>query len=201
MAKSKLRFEDEKHDLLLITPKGEYHRFPVETAGDDSGSFVRAPTRPDMAAAGSRKILNLARRGHGDSRRGPAFALLPVKPEPAGSACGLCYLVNAENLRAHNPWVSAAWNDSAIADAPASAEADEFEVLIAGPAGKVYHVQKHADAEQPSVRRVDMSGESEIWSQLRNGCIAGAAEYTHHPAREPRVVPLVNVTSLTPDDE
>lgn len=191
----------EHHDVLVVTREGEYHRFPVERRGEQEGRFVQPPVRPDLEAPGTRKVLNLARAGEPERPRGPAFAVLPIKPEPAGSAVCTCYLINVENLSPSNPWVADAWSDNAIAQQPRSSADASLDVLLAGPGGVVYHVHTPAAGGAPTVRAVDLTDEVEIWSQLRNGCIAGAAEYAHHPDEPGRIIPLVNVTGLAPNPE
>jgi hypothetical protein len=183
----------------MITSRGEYHRFAVETEGVDRGRFVATPKRPELDEDGTRKVLNLARSGDHDQRRGPAFALLPIKPEPAGSACVACYLINTENLGPSNPWVSAVWSDGAQPIESGSIGSDDFDLLVASPGGKLYHLSKRGDAA-PVAAEVELAGEPEIWQQLRNGCIAGSALFEHHPDQSARVVPLVNVTPLLPHE-
>jgi hypothetical protein len=205
------------HDVLVITPRREYHRFPVNKVGGETGRYTSPPLRPGADEPGTRKVWNLAQQGTPDEPRGPAFSTLAVSPDPAASSCVACYLVNTENLRPINPWMAidatlgmageastsagdAASENAASEDAAsenAASENDAFEVLVAGPRGKVYFVEKRQGAA-PTARSVDLSDEGELWMLLRNGLVAGRVEYRRHPCAEPRVVPVVNVTSLTP---
>jgi len=186
------------HDVLVITPRGEYHRFPVEKVGEEEGRYTRSPLQPGGDEPGTRKVLNMAQQGTAELPRGPAFSTLAVNPDPAASSCAACYLVNTENLNYVNPWTAAALSDGGPRVLEDERWTDEsFELLIAGPRGKVYHLAKGLESA-PTVREVDLDGEVEVWAQLRNGLVAGSVEYRRPPGEGPRVVPVVNVTSLTP---
>lgn len=119
--------------------------------------------------------------------------------------------MNAENLNYNNLWTEALWS------APQSEEdateppvhPNEFEVLLAGPRGKVLRanverldawspnkpleIRDQSGARLATLELLDLKHETEIWNQLRNGTVAGRALIQG----EQRVVPLVNVTSLT----
>jgi hypothetical protein len=156
-------------------------------------------------------------------RRGPAFGTLPVKREPAATSCAACFLVDSQNVNFANAWTAEEWNafveeDFVDLDAAPMTDAKSFEALIAGPRGKVFHLSLElatgegaserelweSNAEVPLtsdggdhlgfVRCLNLRYETEIWNQLRNGCVAGSALLHEHG----RVVPLVNITSLMP---
>jgi hypothetical protein len=243
--------EREDHDVLIFPNPGivgtaECYRIPVvkedQPAHDRRrGEFVLPPERWDLRAFGQRRALSIARPHHADGGepRGPAFAVLPIKPEPASVSAGTCYLINAENFTSPNLWTVEEWNDDPLGEdylTPQHPEA--FEVLIAAPWGKVFHLKiahherwpsgplqieykaggsaatGHAGGDDPAggaaasgghdasgthtlgqIECVDLSRETEVWSQLRNGCVAGRVWFR---ADGGRVVPLVNVTALQP---
>lgn len=199
------------HDVLIINQQGILHRVPVEKrlGHPNEGRYLAAPETAHFRESGHRKVFNIAHAhsssagpdGQGNNpstASGPAFALLPIKPEPASSNW-TCYLINAQRLNYRNPWTIEAWNDEPddeeTADGSAqAAETDAFELLIAGPRGDVYHVQKPAGQDLPAVKKVNLQNEQDVWGQLRNGCVVGTAEFYNQG--EPRVVPLVNTTCL-----
>jgi len=214
------------HDLLVINPDGVLHRFQVEKRQNhpNEGRYVSAPEAAHYREPGHRKVFNIA-HAHPYSEnstgaaataavravtssaqssivpqdRGPAFAMLPVKPEPASSNWA-CYLINAQRLAYKNPWTTVAWNDEPEPTAKAEdgngtgvAPASGFELLVAGPAGDVYYV--NSSGSTPAITPIDLDQEQDIWSQLRNGCVVGTAEYYNH-RNGPKVIPLVNAACL-----
>jgi hypothetical protein len=203
------------HDLLIINPDGVLHRLQVEKRQDhpNEGRYVTAPEAAHYRDAGHRKVFNIARaQAFSDAGsalddppgtrndRGPAFAMLPVKPEPASSNW-TCYLINAQRLAYKNPWTQAAWNDEPDPGGPEQGSVErtapnrgDFELLVAGPAGDVFLVRSQGKSR--SVSLVDLSQEQDIWSLLRNGCVVGTAEYYNHPDGAPKVVPLVNAACM-----
>jgi len=221
------------HDLLVVPPEGilsegETFRIPVvKVAGqanqgefdqndDPVGNYVDLPEKLDLYDYAQRRTLTIARpqdwgdREHRQTSRGPAFGTLPVKREPAATSCAACYLVNARNLNFRNAWTAEEWSDFDTKDLPPAPSADDagFEVLLAGPRGKVFQLQvniAHDDIElwQTGTRvaigeghgwieAIDLRYEMEIWNQLRNGCVAGRA----HSHQSKKSIPLVNLTSL-----
>jgi hypothetical protein len=184
------------------------YRFPVEAEMPDGKAYTRPPHTLLDDPRGSRKLLSILfpdRRDGGDrKRRGPAFAVLPTKDDPAAQY-GTCYVVNSEHFAGGNPWTWAAWNDGPDgATEPQDTnpwnhawDKDHFELLIAGPQGQVYHVKKEAGEHPTCEGPIDLSGEEELWAQLREGLVAGSVEYR----RGRNVVPLVNVTALAPAPE
>lgn len=187
------------HDLVVVpdlpdSQSGEPPIYRVERQ-----TYLQNEHRLSPDQRGFRKLRNTASVGvERRNRRGPAFAVLPTKEDPV-SQFGTCYLINAKNLNAGNPWTWAAWNDGPRgADEPFDVNPwvwpdDGFEVLLAGPGGLVFHVCKHAGDEPRSVR-IELDGEAEIWSALRSGTVAGRVWW----AAAGRVIALVNVTALTP---
>lgn len=162
------------------------------------------------------------------TQRGPAFSTLPLKPEPNSAAGGTgessqCYLINTQNLNFRNAWTAEEWNDTPggvdLPPAP-SANQNEVEVLLAGPQGKVFRLvltsiaswrpgtQARIVATSPngaggiqrelgSVESVNLRPHMEVWHQLRGGTAMGRVYF--NDANGPRVVPLVNITTLTRD--
>jgi hypothetical protein len=130
--------------------------------------------------------------------RGPVFATLPLHPDPTASASCTCYLVNPENVTYETAWTTEEWSDQEVqpSDNPVTTD-DEFELLVASPAGIVYLVSKVKDSQSPTVARVPVERETELWSTLRGGTVAGSVRVVSMHA-SPRVVPVVNVQSLMP---
>lgn len=212
------------HDVLLIrkqfVPGQRPLRFERFAIDKTTGSYInenagqKAPVRPD--AEGYRPTMNLGTTGAGtpeDPRRGPALSTLPLHPSPAASSSTTCYLINPTNLNYDTPWTAEEWNDAPGGfDAPGRIGKDEFCLLVASPAGKVYYLEKKlsSGAQRPAVshdnadftfKEIDLQGESEIWAQLRSGCVAGRAVYERAPGakrRNEKVIPLVNIDSLSP---
>jgi hypothetical protein len=160
------------------------------------------------------------------TQRGPAFSTLPLKPEPNSAAGGTgessqCYLINTQNLNFRNAWTAEEWNDTPggidLPPAP-SANHNEVEALLAGPQGKVFRLVLTSLAswvpgtqarivttlpngaggiqrELGTVESVHLRPHMEVWHQLRGGTAMGRVYF--NDANGPRVVPLVNITTLT----
>lgn len=223
----------EHHDILLVPPDGvaeddQFFRMPVEkpTSFDrrgPDGHYVAPPELLDAHDYAQRSVLSVSDPAawgppaFADLERGPAFATLPVKPEPAVAFVGICYLVNTNNLNFRNAWTAEEWIDLPggvnLPPTPGT-NATSFEALLAGPRGKVFRVHIDAvdkwtpgsravasgdsdPASKCTVQCVDLREQSEIWSQLRNGAVIGRVLYRDE-ADGARVVPLVNITTLTP---
>jgi hypothetical protein len=164
-----------------------------------------------------RRVLGIARpqaRNHdGELNRGPAFATLPIKQEPAATSCIACYLLNTQNLNYRNPWIAEEWNDRPGGEdlPPATGhDSKRVEVLLAGPRGRVFRVEidgldqwqaydsvegkvEDAPSAQVRVECVDLKRQVEVWRQLRNGSVMARVRV------DDETVPLVNITTLTPD--
>lgn len=239
-------FPVEHHDVLFVAPQGvhdpqEYFRFPVvkvappiepgknHSLGHEPGNFVDPPEKMDFYDYGQRKgisISNPAEWGPDEARalqRGPALATLPIKPEPAATSCGICYLLDAQNLNFRNPWTAEEWSQVNPEDLPTDPMVmDEgLDVLLAGPRGKVFRVtlkiqSGERDLWPPQQRRnlpdgaghvesIDLRRQAEVWNQLRNGVVAGRVlldeRFVAEPGEVRRVVPLVNITSLVPREK
>lgn len=227
------------HDVLVVAPAGvhenqETFRIPVvkiegqvnqgEMDHGDAplGNYVDLPEKLDFYDYAQRRTAAIARpQDWGPSARrlvprGPAFGTLPVKREPAATSCAACYLIDAQNFNFENAWIAEEWNDFGSEDREAAPSADDpnFEVLIAGPRGKVFWLKVNLEVDaQPgydlwpvghkesigpatsqlgSLESLDLRHEMELWNQLRNGCVAGRVLL-----REPdTTLPLVNITTL-----
>lgn len=220
------------HDLLVFPGsktlnKWEYFRVPVTKQTSTgptlrrAGEFNDPPEKWDLLDHGERRVLNVATpapdAANADAR-GPAFALLPVKPDPGSASFPTCYLINVDQLQNPNLWTVEEWNDGPDGpNFPTPPHPNGFEVLIAGPRGKVFRLlitdlDRWKNETQPftygEVEDVSLKHEPEIWQQLRNGCIAGRVqlnELSHElkqkGSAKPRVVPLVNITALDPQKE
>jgi hypothetical protein len=198
---------------------------PAEIAGD----YIDLPEKLDLYDYAQRRTMTIARPhewGPQNTRaRGPAFGTLPVKREPAATHCFACYLVDAENFSFRNAWTAEEWNDIAPEDLPPHPSADDsaFEVLLAAPRGKVFYLRLKLENDQgedswPSGKSISLSKgegsleslnlrhEVEIWNQLRNGVVAGRVMSRRKAVLDGRsledveYVPIVNVTSLVPDE-
>lgn len=161
------------------------------------------------------------------TQRGPAFSTLPLKPEPepaAGNDSNVCYLINAQNLNFRNAWTAEEWNDPpGGVDLPPArgARLNEMEALLAGPQGRVFLLritdvaawapgttariiatstnenERVGGRELGCIDSVKLNRHMEVWHQLRGGTAMGRVYFDD--ATNPRVVPLVNITTLTLD--
>lgn len=236
------------HDVLVIPPRDvvksdEMYRVPVvkvsgvvnqgETEADDvpAGNYVDQPELLDSYDYAQRRALSIARpQDWGNPNqagipRGPAFGTLPVKREPAATASGACYLINAQNLTFLNSWTAEEWTSVSLDDeddlvAARSTDDPRFEVLLAGPRGKVFFLKVEIEdmpwvPDQPvditiktgkkrkpikvgEICSLDLRHEVEIWNQLRNGLVAGRV-YRRAGGGQ-TFTPIVNITTLVPDD-
>lgn len=227
------------HDLLVVPPANvisteEIFRVPVvkldepanqgeqDQEGGTEGTYVDMPEKLDLYDYAQRRTMAIARpqewgpKEHRDTARGPAFGTLPVKREPAATSCAACYLINAQNINFRNAWTAEEWSDFGTVDLPPAPAADDerFEVLLAGPRGKVFQlVVNIADGPKDlwtlgqkvtigagdnlgTIQSVDLRYEMETWNHLRNGCVVGRV-LSH---RSNKCIPLVNITSLTSDE-
>lgn len=223
--------DTELHDILLIPPAPkndipattpeEFYRFPVVKVTDGAlrkGTYPHVPEVWDRQDVGQRKVYGIAHpdqvRSDGipADARGPAFAIMPIKPEPGSSSCAFCYLINAQQILSPNAWTAEEWDAPGARDLEAEANATrtDAEALLALPRGVVLRLRVTdldaldtfpsspkvatvtADGVTYELQPVALKNETEIWSELRNGCIAGRV---FHRQRG-RVIPLLNVTSL-----
>lgn len=214
--------KDHLHDVLVFPRRGavqppEYYRFPVVKQAEgafDIGQFCDPPERWGLSDIGQRRVWSIAHPhelgADRATRRGPAFAAMPVKPEPGAASYVTCYLINVENIDNPNLWTVEEWNDGPLGpDFRTPQHPESFEVLLAFPWGRVFHLRLE-DAELPdtieltvktaggkprvvgTLEQVKLQQETEVWSQLRSGTVAGRVRWKQ------RVVPLVNVTALEP---
>ncbi len=225
----------KRADGSAVTQPEEFYRFAVikrdqASAAEEQangkppikrrGNYYDEPELWNQRDTGQRKVFNIANperddgAGQQGQARGPAFAIMPVKPEPSASSCAFCYLVNAQDVLAPNAWTAEEWDAPGGDDLSAGphANATEAEALLALPRGIVLRIKATGlenldvlpNEVQPAtvdhlgvtyeIEPVRLNNETEIWSQLRNGCIAGRV---YHRKRN-RVIPLLNLTSLMP---
>jgi hypothetical protein len=197
------------------------------------GQYSDKPELHDAYDDGQRRTLSVVRPqdwGPASVRatqRGPAFATLPLKPEPepaAGVESSQCYLINTQNLNFRNAWTAEEWNDTpGGVDLPPAQGAmkNEVEALLAGPQGKVFRLalthisewkrgmtariiatstSEAGDVQQRelgAIESVNLGSHMEVWHQLRGGTAMGRVYFDD--ASGPRVIPLVNITTLTRD--
>jgi len=202
------------HDVLMINPNRELYRFNVRKAGEGRiGEYTSVEFR-GPGAPGYRKVMHIARKGPLSNTRGVAFATLPVKEEPASSFM-CCYLINSENLTYRNVWTQAEWNDSPEPDDDQQpmhlAHERDVRLLVAEHSGKVLYIsipksklgeadkgwvlQPARNAKSANVHAIPLKENAEIWNLLRNGCVAGSAQY------DGAETPLLNLTALLPERE
>jgi hypothetical protein len=228
----------QHHDVLVFPSSGvvrdwEYFRVPVTkqfrfNGGEEAfaaGEFNTRPEKWDLSDNGQRGVLAVARpQDYGDPDkvgvpRGAAFATLPIKPDPNSASFPTCFLINVRNLDTPNLWTVEEWNDGPSGpNFPTPEHANEFEVMLAGPRGRVFRLKVRdldgwtfGTVEFPNKRgeieAIDLRNESEIWSQLRGGLLAGRVLFQDTSEQKrgvkgyrtnKRVVPLVNITALEP---
>jgi hypothetical protein len=126
-------------------------------------------------------------------------------------------LINTRHLEFVNAWTAEEWTDEpGGADLPAAPDVDntEFEALLAGPRGKVFLVrlsgldnwpedsalERKEDGHAFEAKCLDLRDNPEVWHQLRNGTVAGRVKLREaRNGATARVVPLVNISTLTPN--
>jgi hypothetical protein len=200
--------DHEIHDLLIIPANGALYRCKANpnsenTAPAQAGGYDASPVQQlSFRDPAHRKTLNVARpRLDADDNRtrGPAFAILPNKVDPATSQI-CCYLVNAENARGNNPWTRDAWSsepdgkDNSLPATATGPRPELLEVLLAGSTGQVHYVALD-DSTGNVVNgplKLNLGTEGEVFSLLRNGLVVGSALCNEVN----RVLPLVNLTAL-----
>lgn len=200
------------HDVLVINPNRDLYRFNVRKTDVERVGEYLSVDYLGAGAFGHRKVMHVARKGTNEQPRGAAFATLPVKEEPASSfVC--CYLINTENLNYRNVWTQAEWNDAPDTGGdlapPAEARDRDIRVLIAEHGGRVLYlnipkemlskaqegwalVPADQAAGDANLQAIDLTKNAEVWNLLRNGCVAGSADYGDLNT------PLINLASLVP---
>lgn len=217
--------QNQDHDVLIFPRKQvagewEYYRVPVtktDQGSEHRGEFHAPPERWNLSDHGQRKVLGVAHAHHeklttgSDSEpRGPAFAALPIRPDPGSASFPTCFLINVEQLDVPNLWSVEEWDDGPFGpNLPTPEHPEEIEVLLALPQARVIRLKlsqlsqwkegepdatKAAPEGSIAIENVDLRQESELWSQLRNGTIAGRVKVS--TSAQP--VPLVNLTALLP---
>lgn len=217
------RRHPELHDVLVFPPSdGEAERklFRLVASRDHEGRVVYVTPAVELRRADKdrRRAESVARAAEPETNGvapGAAFATLPIKPEPGGANGVTCYLLDADNFHSPNFWTVEEWNDGpAGIDYETPVHPNEFEVLLAGPHGKVFRVSiKDVQAWTPgeeeqdtrsgksgarstgyaTIACIDLRHNSAIWHQLRSGCVAGRTTVTGDASES---IPLVNVTAL-----
>jgi hypothetical protein len=138
------------HDILLIPPVPKDGVSVKVTDGAlRKGTYPHAPEVWDRGDVGQRKVYGIAHPdqvrsdGASEEPRGPAFAVMPIKPEPGSSSCAFCYLINAQQVLSPNAWTAEEWNAPGGPDfaAEANANSSEVEVLLALPRGVVLRLR------------------------------------------------------------
>jgi len=219
MAQKKSR---ELHDVLVFPPSdGEAERrlfrFGVNREGAERGKYQKEPVELQRTDKNKRRSDSVARASEQKADgivHGAAFATLPIKPEPGGANGVTCYLLDADNFHSPNFWTVEEWNDGpGGAQYPTPSHPNEFDVLLAGPHGKVFRVSVKdvqawkADEWQDTrggkgglsgtgyatITCINLRYNTAIWQQLRTGCVAGRASVAGNGGE---VIPLVNVTAL-----
>jgi hypothetical protein len=189
--------DDDLHDIVVAPIAGGVERIPVDRGGGaNRGRYDMPPEAFGLDKNGGRKAHAVA---NPDGPFGPAFAVAPTRPEPAAQN-GTCFIINQHNVRIRNPWTTARLNNEPNTagdpfDRPLLArdKVDDFEILLAGPGGKIYCAEKKNGALSLG-ELTDLGYEGDIWYQLRGGVVAGSASCFQ---KQGRVLPLVNITSLT----
>ncbi len=185
---------EDVHDLLVIPSNKKLYRARASTDG------FATPTVLDFYDDDYRNVMNIAQVDEAvDPPRGPAFSVLPNKPDPSTSQIS-CYLVSSQHLRAANPWTTEAWssepNPKTTGLTPDPRPRDDAKValdfLVAGPDGTVSRVQGGAAPKALP----NLGEESEIYGQLRNGLVAGSVWCRQANA----VLPIINITALFPKE-
>lgn len=189
------------HDLLIIPNDQKLYRLSATPVGHGQAGYQgQCASEVRFEDTGYRKATSIARKGSdGKGQRGPAFAVLPNKPDASASQVS-CYLINAENFRAANAWTQTEWSsepdgeDKGLTPAGVAPVGDLVELVIATGSGRVYLLSFRERGQLNSVltelRQLNLEGE--IYEQLRNGVVAGSVWVE----QAKRVVPIVNVSSL-----
>lgn len=214
--------EPQHHDVVIFpipqaASSTQCYRFPINRESGSAGtvgSYTQSPKLRGISDEGQRKALSFMRPSHFDekndgNRRGPAFAVAAVKAEPSEVGFLTCFLINADYFRQPNHWTVEEWDDTPDGpDYPPKHHPAEIDVLMAAPWGEVLRLKLQMPAggwkgwqetkigkpgeEFGSISRVDLKEESEVYYQLRNGCIAGRSWFE----AENKTIPLVNITAL-----
>jgi hypothetical protein len=196
--------DDTKHDIYFASKERVIYKFPV----DPDGRYTREPETPAYSEGNMRHIHNVADPSLTDEKpgqRGPVLATLPLTQEPTAASVVLCYVINPNNLNYRNAYTSEEWFAPGAPEKDAPVFSEEFELVVAGPKGRIYHLhvkneaptdggdsEREPDQEIRCVRvpRETLITEMDVWGQLRNGTVVGRVVFQN------RVVPLVNVTSI-----
>jgi hypothetical protein len=183
------------HDIYFVSTNDVLHKFPV----DDDGYYTRRPRRPAYSQPNLRHIHNVANPGVTEEQprpRGPVFATLPVTAEPGPASYVTCYVINPNNLIYRNAYTAEEWFSAGAEEKPGPTIPDDFDLIVAGPKGRIYLMQVTTNGQTAACRRLqqdELKHEMDLWEQLRNGTVVGRVLFGD------KIVPLVNVTSVQPE--
>jgi hypothetical protein len=185
--------DEHEHDVYFMGKDNVVYKFPVNY----DGSYTKKPTTPAYSSPNLRHIYNRANPNlteEGERRpRGPVFATLPLTAEPGPASISTCYVINPNNLIYRNAYTAEEWFSAGAIETRAPTIPENFDLLVAGPKGRIYLMQVTEDGDACTCRKLevdDLKNETDLWDQLRNGTVLGRVLF------ENRIVPMVNVTSV-----
>ncbi len=184
-----------RHDIYFVSTNDVLYKFPV----DDDGGYTAPPQAPSYSEANLRHIHNVANPGLTEEEprpRGPVFATLPVTAEPTAASIWTCYVINPNNLIYRNAYTAEEWFASGASETAGPTIPENFDLIVAGPKGRIYLMQVGDDGEAATCRLLkneEVRDEMDLWDQLRNGTVVGRVLFGK------KIVPMVNVTSVQPD--
>lgn len=190
-----IAMDDIHHDIYFVAPDEVLYKFPV----DDNGSYTLPPRTPAYSEPNLRHIHNLANPAVTEEEprpRGPVFATLPVTAEPSAASIVTCYVINPNNLIYRNAYTAEEWFSPGAEERPGPTIPDDFDLIVAGPRGRIYHLEVRDGGETATCKQLshdELKVETEVWDQLRNGTVVGRVLFREE------IVPLVNVTSVQPE--
>jgi hypothetical protein len=180
------------HDIYFVGDDDALYKFPV----DPNGGYTKPPETPAYSDPNLRHIHNVANPGRTEEPplpRGPVFATLPITDEPTAASFITCYVINPKNLIYRNAYTAEEWFSPGAKEAPGPTIPDDFDLIVAGPKGRIYLMQVTGNGTKSTCRqlqRQELKHEMDLWEQLRNGTVVGRVLFGE------KVVPMVNVTSV-----
>jgi hypothetical protein len=186
--------DDQKHDIYFMAKDKVVYKFPVNK---EDGSYTEKPSQPHYSEPNLRHIYNRAHPNLTDAAderpRGPVFATLPLTAEPGPASISTCYVINPNNLNYRNAYTAEEWSWAGAMENPGPSTPEKFELIVAGPKGRIYHLRVGAGEDNAACSQLDretLKTETDVWEQLRNGTVLGRVLF------KDRIVPLLNVTSV-----